>query len=304
LAWRLFKPKVRIVHWCFDLYPEAAIAGGVLQEGAWFATSLKRLLRRAYGHCSLIVDIGSCMRRRLETYGSTASAETITPWALTEPQRPVPVDPAERHELFGDASLGLLYSGTFGFAHTSRGIPELARALALKGGRITFSIQGNAAEELRESFRKSEVPIDFIPFASNTRLEARLGSADVHIVTLRENWTGAVVPSKFFGALAVGRPVLFVGSRDSAIARWIEEFQVGWVLNLENLGSLVDKLVFLSRDHAAKMHLFAHCHRIYREKFSQNRALDSWDRVLNTLVSSPGIEESVQEEVGQAANAR
>jgi len=295
LAWKLFKPKVRFVHWCFDLYPEAAIAGGVLDEQSWFCTALKRLLGLAYKHCSLIVDIGICMRGRLEKYGSNARVATITPWALTEPDRPAPIDPVERYGLFGDASLGLLYSGTYGQAHSSRGIPELARALGPKGGRITFTVQGNAADHLRESFKNSGVPIDFMPVAPSAQLATRLAAADVHIVTLREDWSGTVVPSKFFGALAVGRPVLFVGSRESAIAQWIEELQIGWVLHPENIDAVVNKLVGLSRDQDAKTRLFAHCHRTYRERFSQNRALDSWDLALRGLFPSLAVEQPMAE---------
>jgi colanic acid biosynthesis glycosyl transferase WcaI len=303
LAWRLFRPKVRLVHWCFDLYPEAAIAGGVLEENAWFGRTLKRLLRRAYGHCNLIVDIGICMRQRLQAYGSSAGVETITPWALTEPEKPALVDSVERHALFGDARLGLLYSGTFGHAHSSVGIAELARALEPQGGRITFSIQGNAAEHLQESFQKSGIPIVFMPFAPNIRLETRLAAADVHIVTLRESWTGTVVPSKFFGALAVGRPVLFVGSSESAIAQWIEKFQVGWVLHLENFEAVVNKLVRLSLDQDAKLRLFAHCHKVYGEQFSQERAFNSWDQLLHGLISPPPVAEPMTE-ASQAAIAR
>jgi len=229
--------------------------------------------------------------------------ETITPWALTEPGKPALIDPLERRVLFGNANLGLLYSGTYGQAHSSRGIPELARALVPHGGRITFSVQGNAAETLRESFEESGVPVNFLPVAPSAHLEARLSAADVHIVTLRENWTGTVVPSKFFGALAVGRPVLFVGSRESAIAQWIEELQVGWVLHPENIDTLVSKLVSLSRDQDAKNRLFAHCHRTYRERFSQRHALDAWDLALRGLSAVPSVEESLAE-TRQAASAR
>jgi hypothetical protein len=36
------------------------------------------------------------------------------------------------------------------------------------------------------------------------RLAARLSAADVHNISLREDWTATVIPSKFFGALAIG----------------------------------------------------------------------------------------------------
>jgi hypothetical protein len=70
LVWRLFRPKVRVAHWCFDLYPEAALAEGLLDEKSLFVKLLKAILRRAYRRCDLIVDIGACMRRRLGAYVS------------------------------------------------------------------------------------------------------------------------------------------------------------------------------------------------------------------------------------------
>jgi len=60
--WKLIRPKTRIVHWCFDLYPEAAIADGVIKEGGVFHRLLRWLLRPAYRACDLIADIGICMR--------------------------------------------------------------------------------------------------------------------------------------------------------------------------------------------------------------------------------------------------
>ena len=61
--WRLFSPRTRIVHWCFDLYPEAAIAGGLLPPRGLFTRFFRRLMGSAYRRCALIIDLGPCMRR-------------------------------------------------------------------------------------------------------------------------------------------------------------------------------------------------------------------------------------------------
>ena len=286
LFWRVFRPNVRIVHWCHDLFPEAAVVDGLLQEGSAFVRLLKWLLARAYAYCDLIVDIGACMRALLQKYGSPAAVETIPPWALVEPAVPAQVDAEERASLFGDASLGLLYSGNFGRAHTWQGIPELAEALADMGGRVTFSVRGNGVDALKAAFE--QIPVHFAGFASSDRLEARLGAADVHIVSLREDWTGTVVPSKFFGALAMGRPVLFIGSEESAVARWIRELGVGWVLVPETMSEVIGELLAVARSPRTKETLFRHCQQVYRQHFSRNLALDRWDTELRRLVEMPG----------------
>jgi colanic acid biosynthesis glycosyl transferase WcaI len=286
LFWRVCRPNVRIVHWCFDLFPEAAIVDGLLRERSPFVRLVKWLLKRAYACCDLIVDIGGCMRALLQQYGSKAAVETIPPWALAEPVGTAQVDEDERTSLFGDASLGLLYSGNFGRAHTWQGIPELAEALAPLGGRVAFSVRGNGVDALKTAFE--HIPVHFAGFASSDRLEARLGSADVHIVSLREDWTGTVVPSKFFGALAMGRPVLFIGSEESAVARWIRELGVGWVLVPETMSEVMGELLTVARSPRTKETLFRHCQQMYRTHFSRSLALDRWDIELRRLVEIPG----------------
>ena len=284
MVWRILRPRVRLVHWCFDLYPEAAIADGVLGKDALPARLLTHWMRCAYKRFDLIVDIGSCMRERLGRYGSAAVADTIVPWALVEPDEPSPIPATERCEIFGDAKLGLLYSGSFGRAHAWRGILEIAKALRPGGGRVVFSARGNAVARLREEVTKSGAPVDFVEFATAEGLSSRLSAADIHVVSLREEWTGTVVPSKFFGALAIGRPVLFVGSGRSAIAKWIEQMGVGWVLDPERIEMLAAELGDWGQSPEAKARLFRHCHAVYRREFSQGCALDRWDRALRALV--------------------
>jgi glycosyltransferase involved in cell wall biosynthesis len=281
--WRLFRPRIRVAHWCFDLYPEAAVTSGMSSADSVVVKVAKRLMSTAYANCDLIVDIGACMRRLLGAYGSKAKAETIAPWALVETSEPAPVDMEERLRLFGETQLALLYSGTFGRAHSWTGIPELAKAIA-PSGSVVFSVQGNRVDALKEAVRESGAPISFAPFASENQLQSRLSAADVHIVTLHEGWTGTVVPSKFFGALAMGRPILFIGGADSAIAQWIEQFGVGWVLSADNFDSVLRDLMRLSECHETKSRLFARCHEVYIRHFSRKEALACWDRSLRAIL--------------------
>jgi glycosyltransferase involved in cell wall biosynthesis len=284
LAWALFRPRLRLAHWCFDLYPDAAIADGLLNGRTLAVRFLKQALRLVYKRFHLVVDIGSCMRRCLRSYLPRAAEETIVPWALVEYEQPPATDAEERRRLFGDASLGLLYSGNFGRAHTWRGIPEMAQALENCGGRVVFAIRGNVASHLRSVMQAARAPIAFSEFTSTERLGQKLSAADIHIVTLRDEWTGTVVPSKFFGALAIGRPVLFVGSPDSAIAQWIRRFDVGWILTPENIQQLAIDLPLWAGTPGAKARVFEHCHSVYQRHFSRAMSLDRWDLVLRELV--------------------
>src|SRR5262249_15919563 len=144
--WRWLKPQTKIVHWCFDLYPEAAIAAGVLGRDSLMTKALRAILKSAYAACDLIVDIGPCMRSRIETYGSRGRTCPLPPWALEEPVAPRPSVSNERHALFGRARLALMYSGSFGRAHSYRDILDLARNLRGTEAELIFSVRGNRAD--------------------------------------------------------------------------------------------------------------------------------------------------------------
>lgn len=283
--WKLFRPKTRIVHWCFDLYPEAAVADGVLKANGVLHRLLRWLLRPAYRSCDLIVDIGLCMRALLAAYAPNTKFRTLTPWALAEPAAPLQPDPEERKALFGDAAPGLLYSGNFGRAHSYEEILQLARTLRGTNARLVFSVRGNREEALRNAVKEDDKNISFCGFAPADRLEQRLGAADIHVVSLHPEWTGTVVPSKFFGAIAGGRPVLFAGSEDSAVAKWIKEYGLGWVLHADNIQETASPLSSQStnaRDGAA---IRQHCHQIYQEHFSRKSVIDGFDQELRRLIN-------------------
>jgi colanic acid biosynthesis glycosyl transferase WcaI len=282
--WGLLRPQTRIVHWCFDLYPEAAIAQGILPPHGLLARTIQRLLAPAYRRCALIADIGPCMRSLLLRYPSAASRETIVPWAIEEPGRPLPVARAERSVLFGGATLALLYSGNFGRAHGYDEILNLAEFIYPYGGRLAFSVRGNRQAELKQAAQERNADIQFIPFASADRLKERLACADIHVVTLRPEWTGAVIPSKFFGALSAGRPVLFAGRADSSIAIWIREFQVGWVLTNENLPDISRKLLDYAVSAPQVEAMQQRCFTVYQSQFSRSSQIGKWDRLLKALL--------------------
>jgi colanic acid biosynthesis glycosyl transferase WcaI len=280
---RRLRPSIKLAHWCFDLYPEAAIAEGMLPAGGVAARALARLLAPAYRACDLVADIGPCMRARLDAYGHAAQAVTLTPWALVEPPAPVAPDPDARRALFGDARLGLLYAGTFGRAHAHEAILELARLLRGDGVGFCFGVRGNRAAALRAAVRDDDTNVRFAGFAPEAELERRLGAADVHLASLRRDWTGIVVPSKFFGSLSMGRPVVFAGSRQSSIARWIEEHRVGWVLDEGSLPDVAADLRRVANEPGSLDEMKERCHRVYRERFSRDAVITRWDEALRAL---------------------
>ncbi|HEX4284475.1 MAG TPA: glycosyltransferase family 4 protein [Terracidiphilus sp.] len=297
-VWRRLKPRVKIVHWCFDLYPEAAIADGILKADGRIVAFLRILLSKAYAACDLIVDIGPRMRMLLTRYTRDTPVDTLVPWALHESSQVTPVNTSERHALFGESRLALMYSGTLGRAHSFEHILEIARRLRAHDIKITFSVSGHQVPALRRSILPEDANVMVIAPVAASEISKRLSAADIHIVTLREEWSGIVVPSKFFGALSLGRPVLFCGSPDSDIARWINEYRVGWVLTPETAERVASELVGLISSRKKLEEMFLHCHQIYTEYFSKAVTMARWDNDLRKLFFPSRCDERAFEKNG------
>jgi glycosyltransferase involved in cell wall biosynthesis len=296
---RAARPRLPIIHWCFDLYPEAVEAeqGGEGAGGgrrrltsALLLPAARALMARAYRACDEIVDLGPCMRARLAAYRSPARRTTLVPWALVEPARVAPPDPALRARLFPGAKLALLYSGTMGRAHDFELFLRLARACRARSGdavSIRFACRGNRLTELRAAVGPEDTNVGFLPFADEGEIQTRLEAADIHLLSLRREWAGIVVPSKFFGSLAVGRPVLYAGPAESSIAGWIREHDVGLRLDDANINEVTERLHALIDDPADLIGWRARARDTYSQEFSKGVVNDRWDALLRRhLVST------------------
>ena len=313
IPWKLIRPRTKIAHWCFDLYPEAAIADRLIAEEGALSRILNWLLSAAYRRCDLVADLGPCMKTCLSKYlDKDKTATTIPVWAMVEPNAPVAVDESERQSLFSEARLALMYSGNFGKAHSYKEVLDLAEGFGSGDVKFVFSARGNRANELSQAIKAGPKNVRMAHFAALEVLEKRLAAADVHIVTLRPEWTGAVVPSKFFGAIAAGRPVLFIGSASSGIASWVRQFEIGWVLDAQcqseasyqsEVARVVRELKELAEDRSRLQKLFCHCHSVYQANFSRKRLLDQWHRELGMLASGETLLSSLHTKpIGELGN--
>ena len=66
-----------------------------------------------------------------------------------------------------------------------------------------------------------------LPYQPMSDLRYSLGAADVHVVSLGSNMVGVIHPCKVYGAMAVGRPVLFLGPKPSHIADLLDRHPFG-----------------------------------------------------------------------------
>jgi glycosyltransferase involved in cell wall biosynthesis len=88
------------------------------------------------------------------------------------------------------------------------------------------------------------------------------------------------VPSKFYGVLAVARPVIFIGAPDGELARIIEEHRCGIVVASGDDEGLARAIAKLRDDRADAVAMGQRGRQLYLERFAPERAFAAWERVL------------------------
>src|SRR5439155_21109431 len=120
------------------------------------------------------------------------------------------------------------------------GAAELLRA----SSRIAFVFIGSGVRmrELKAEARRRELDLTFMDYQPRESLAQSLGAADVHLVSLRPQAEGLVVPSKFYGVAAVGRPVIYVGDPDGEVGSLVRRFDCGIAVRAGDGRGLADAI--------------------------------------------------------------
>jgi colanic acid biosynthesis glycosyl transferase WcaI len=202
-----------------DLYPDMAVAGSIVAEG-WFARVWEKLHRWALRRAARVIVLGEDMRVRIVAKGVNPDRVAIVRDGadLCPPQSPQPVlDPEVIRAIRADFKFVLLHAGNLGFYGAWGTMLSAARQTAHEGVGLVFVGDGALRARL-ESEAAGCANVRFLPFFPANKVASVLAAGDLHIVTVKRGLEGVVVPSKLYGTLAAGRPILAVASRDTDAA--------------------------------------------------------------------------------------
>ncbi len=231
LRWIRGQPYCCII---MDLYPWVAVQAGVFKRGGVLARTLERIALRTLRKADAVVVIGRCMAERVAALGVPPDRIHLSRnWSNTAVVRPVDRkdNPLRAEHGLADQFV-VMYSGNLGVSHFFDDLLKVARRLASRPGIVFLFVgEGSRLKEVRESVRLHRLPnIRLLGYQDYSLLAASLSMGDLHFVSLRDGFEGLVVPSKAYGILAAGRPILYQGNRRGEIARMILEEGVGEVV--------------------------------------------------------------------------
>lgn len=283
-GWMAAVRRARLVNWLQDLFPEVAAALGVAPRPRAAARLLGRLRDDSLRRARMNVAIGEGMRLRLLARGIPEARIAVVPnWSDDERVRPLPAASNPLREEWGLADKFVVgYSGNLGRAHGYETLLAAAQGLRQRDDVVFLFIGGGAAMRglEAEAATLGLGNLVFRPYQPVERLAEGLTVADVHLVVLRPEMEGLIVPSKFYGIAAAGRPAIFVGSPDGEIARLLDEGEAGIAVAEGDSAGLARAILRLREDPELLARLGRNARLLCEGRFSRRAALDRWAQLL------------------------
>lgn len=215
VAWLKRKPYVYNIR---DLYPDMAVGGAIVEPGE-FARLWEKLHRWALRRAQRVIVLGEDMRARIIAKGVEASRMVVVRDGaeVLPPHVPVPSpDPDVVRTIRGSFSFVLVHAGNLGFYGAWNTLVVAGRRLASEGVTLVFIGSGAQRGQI-EAAASGARNIRFLDFFPSSKIPSVLAAADAHIITVKRGLEGVVVPSKLYGILAAGKPVVAVAPKETDV---------------------------------------------------------------------------------------
>ena len=281
---------VPIIYWAMDLNPDQLIALGKLKRRSIIARLLEAANRMILRESSLVIALDRFMAERLapRARGLRRKMLVIPPWPHEDHTQSPPIDQnpfRARHGLTG--KFVVMYSGNHSPSNPLTTL--LNAAVQLKDDpslRFLFVGGGSGKREVEQFIRDHKLSnVISLPYQPLAELGNSLGAADVHAVSLGEAMVGIIHPCKIYGAMAVGRPILYLGPKPSHVSDLLDRHPIGWQVAHGDVSAAVETIRTIRlTDQQALSRMGKLAQQVLRRELSQRalcaRLCDGVGRIL------------------------
>lgn len=282
----------KLINWLQDLYPEIAIEFGIrflIAPVRWLLFLLRDFsLKTAEAN----VVLGELPASLVLSHGVHPDGVVIIHnWS--DEDEIVPVAKADNilRRTWGLSDKFVVgYSGNLGRTHEFQTMLSASERFR-NDNRIVFLVIGGGhqndglAKVVKQ--RGLEQSYLFVQYQDREVLKYSLGVPDVHWIALRPQFEGLIVPSKFYGVAAAGRPIISIGSRQGELGRLVEKHECGFAIEEGDVDGLADALTRLSRDPELCTEMGHRARWMLDHHFTRRQAFDRWQELLSKVEHCP-----------------
>ncbi|WP_100486943.1 glycosyltransferase family 4 protein [Sporolactobacillus pectinivorans] len=221
-----------------DFNPEQAEAVGYSKNHLIY-TAARVVDNFSCRHANNIILVGHDMAETLKhrfMSGKLPRYQVINNWTDESDIAPLPKSEVHIARFLEENGLSgkfiVMYSGNLGLYYDLENLIKVARSFSkIKDLVFVFIGEGAVKPQMKHYVDEEALTnVSFLPFQPKKFIRYSLNAADVHLVVNQRGIKGVSVPSKIYGVMAAGKPVLGVLERGSEAERLISDSDCGRVV--------------------------------------------------------------------------
>jgi colanic acid biosynthesis glycosyl transferase WcaI len=270
----------RFYYWTMDLQPELAIVSGYLKKDSLSAKMLLLLGNYIFKNADVIFTLDHYMADYIVKRGAAKEKIYINPvWPIMDQiyDGPMTENPFRiRHNL--NDKIVVMYSGNHSVMHPLDTLLEAI--LLLKDDlRFIFVFVGGGVRKKDVTAMKLENNLENIlqlPYQERNQIHYSLGAADIHVVIHGNGCTGFTHPNKIYGAMFIGRPIMYIGPEPSHITDILADCPGNISVKHSNAEKLVDELLlFVDKNDEEKKNIGQNNREYAIKNFNRSKLIDN-----------------------------
>jgi glycosyltransferase involved in cell wall biosynthesis len=270
-----FMRKQKYVCLIHDVYPDIAIRLGYLRQESVLCRTWERMNRSMMRRAAAVVVLGRDMEEKVREKLDRSEWEkihVIPNWS--DGDAILPIDKEENPFLteigLEPSTFIVQYSGNMGLSHDMETIIEAASRLQDLSIKFLFIGGGGKREKIEKMAADLRLDnVQFLPYQPKEKLKYSLACSDVSLVCLDVGVEGLSVPSKYYGILASGRPVIALMGERSEVAMSVLESGCGYVVPPGNPEALANRIRYLFDDPDAAREMGRKAREVLEKSYSR-----------------------------------
>jgi colanic acid biosynthesis glycosyl transferase WcaI len=243
--------KKPVYYWVMDMQPELSIASGLIKKDSFSAKFFSNLSNYSLKNSTKIFSLDRFMTSYISSKEiDSTKISTIPVWPVLDKVYAGErlLNPFRIENNFKD-KIVIMYSGNHAYVHPLDTL--LNSALLLKEDKeFLFVFIGGGVRKKDVTDFKRKYNLDNIiqlPFQPRENIHLSLGSADIQVVVLGDGQVGYTHPNKVYGALFVGKPIIYIGPKESHVSDIINNLEGNISINHGEQLKLKEKIVEFSK---------------------------------------------------------
>ncbi|AZA51863.1 glycosyltransferase family 4 protein [Chryseobacterium sp. G0201] len=226
--------KIELIILVHDVFPENTIPAGIIKsESSFLYKILRSIFDKAYSKADRLIVLGRDMQIMIENktqrFKNNPKIEIIENWGDTENIRPLSKDEVFENNSSLKDKVVFQYAGNIGRV---QGLLELLEIIKMvTNDKLAFYFVGEGAvkQKMKEYVELNKMQnVYFGDAYSREEQLSVLNKADVAFISLAEGMFGLGVPSKTYNILSAGKPILYLGEKNSEIDLLVKEKSIGY----------------------------------------------------------------------------